>query len=295
MGSQTHIESQSSHQKKALFIDPDPEIHAMLENTLDSQVWSIEHAPDNKTALTLAQAEHFDLILTSENTSGKEDVQLLRRIRRARSHTCVIILTGESAPSYVIDAMRESAFSYFSKPFSHDSLAEIVRMAADGPCWDDGIEVCSATTEWISILARCDLHTANRLTQFLREITNLPETETDAVGTAFREILLNAMEHGGRFRPDQYVEISYVRAKHMIMCRVKDPGEGFSLDEIKHAAIANPEDDPLHHIAYRDAKGLRPGGYGILLAEKLVDELIYAEKGNEVLLVKYLEVAPSQS
>ena len=33
---------------------------------------------------------------------------------------------------------------------------------------------------------------------------------------------------------------------------------------------------------------MRPGGYGILLAQKLVDELIYNEDGNEVLLVKYL-------
>jgi anti-sigma regulatory factor (Ser/Thr protein kinase) len=45
-------------------------------------------------------------------------------------------------------------------------------------------------------------------------------------------------------------------------------------------------------MAYRDAKGLRPGGYGVLLAQKFVDELIYDEKGNEVLLVKYLDVTP---
>ena len=66
----------------------------------------------------------------------------------------------------------------------------------------------------------------------------------------------------------------------MVMCRVKDPGEGFSLDEIEHAAIANPDDDPLRHVTLRDAKGLRPGGYGVLLARKLVDELIYSEKGQ---------------
>jgi anti-sigma regulatory factor (Ser/Thr protein kinase) len=109
------------------------------------------------------------------------------------------------------------------------------------------------------------------------------------VAFAFREILLNAMEYGGRFQPDQWVEISYVRARHMVMCRVKDPGKGFSLDEIEHAAIANPDNDPHRHVTLRNAKGLRPGGYGVLLAQKLVDELIYNEKGNEVLLVKYLE------
>ena len=190
--------------------------------------------------------------------------------------------------------MRESAFRYFSKPFSLASLADIVTTAAEEPCWDDGIEVESATSEWIRLLARCDLKTAERLIEFMHEFADMPERESDAVATAFREILMNAIEYGGHFRSDQYVEISYVRAKHMVMCRVKDPGEGFTLDEIEHAAIANPPDDPLRHFKHRNAKGLRPGGYGVLLAQKLVDELIYNEKGNEVLLVKYLDSAASQ-
>jgi anti-sigma regulatory factor (Ser/Thr protein kinase) len=264
----------------------------MLADIFDPLAWSVRHAPDNKTALALAQATQFDLILTSEKTSGREDVDLLRRIRNLHPHTRMIILTEESTSADVIAAMREHAFSYFSRPFSLTSLADMVITAAEAPCWDDGIEVKSATPDWIRLLARCDLKTADRLVQFLHEVADLPEPENNAVAMAFREILMNAIEHGGHFRPDQYVEISYVRAKHMVMCRVKDPGEGFTLDEIEHAAIANPHDDPIRHLEYRSAKGLRPGGYGVLLAQKLVDELIYSEKGNEVLLVKYLDVAP---
>ncbi|MFZ1973077.1 MAG: ATP-binding protein [Candidatus Acidiferrales bacterium] len=274
--------------KKALFIDADPEVHALVQKILDPKVWNIQHAPNNKTALALAKAAPFDLIVTSDQTSGKEDIELLRKIRLVRPHTRLIILTDERAPSYVIDSMRERAFSYFSRPFSLTSLADMVQHAIEGPCWDDGIEVVSATPEWIRLLARCDLKTADRLIQFLHEIADLPDEEGSSVGMAFREILLNAMEYGGRFQPDQWVEISYVRARHMVICRVKDPGEGFSLDEIEHAAVANPDDDPVRHAVIRDAKGMRPGGYGVLLAQKMVDELIYSEKGNEVLLVKYL-------
>jgi anti-sigma regulatory factor (Ser/Thr protein kinase) len=39
----------------------------------------------------------------------------------------------------------------------------------------------------------------------------------------------------------------------------------------------------------REEKGLRPGGLGILMTQQLVDELIYNEKHNEVLFVKYLD------
>jgi DNA-binding NarL/FixJ family response regulator len=292
MSSASNLGSQSSTQKNALFIDADPEIHEMLVNILDPSVWSVRHAPDNKTALALTQAAPFDFILTSEKTPGRDDVELLRKIRSLHPHTRLIILTDESTPIDVITSMREHAFSYFSKPFTLSSLADMVRAAAEGPSWDQGIEVLSATPEWIRLVASCDLRTADRLLQFMHEVADLPESESDAVATAFREILMNAIEHGGHFRSDQYVEISYVRAKHMVMCRVKDPGQGFALDEIKHAAIANPEDDPIRHMAYREAQGLRPGGYGVLLVQKLVDELIYDQKGNAVMLVKYLKDAP---
>jgi len=135
---------------------------------------------------------------------------------------------------------------------------------------------------------RCDLATANRLIQFYREASDLPDAETEEVATAFREILQNAIEHGGKFDPSQHVEVGYVRTKRMVMCKVKDPGEGFSLEELKHTAIDNPPDDPFRHMEEREAKGLRPGGFGILMSQKLVDDLIYNEKGNEVLLIKYL-------
>jgi hypothetical protein len=81
----------------------------------------------------------------------------------------------------------------------------------------------------------------------------------------------------------------------MISCRISDPGPGFTLDEIPHAAIANPPSDPIRHAKVRDDLGLRPGGLGILLAQHLLDEVIYGQKGNEVLLIKYLDKPPTRA
>ena len=156
------------------------------------------------------------------------------------------------------------------------------------PCWDDGIEILSETPSWLRLSVRCDLLTANRLLQFFRAASGLPKIETEEVAAALREILLNAMEYGGNFDPSQYVEIGYVRTERSVICRVKDPGAGFSLEELKHAALNNPPDDPFHHMHIRETRGLRPGGFGLLMAKKLVDELLFNEQGNEVLLIKHL-------
>jgi len=275
--------------KTVLVIDPDPAVSAMLATVLDPLSWAIQHTLDNKAALDLIGRKAFDLIITGEKTSHREDVELLRKIRRVRPHTRMIILADASTPADVIACIHEQAFSIFSKPISLDSLAETVRMAAEGPCWDDGIEIVSATPAWINLVARCDVNTATRLFQFFKEMSDLPEREKADAAIAFREILLNAIEHGGHFDPNQYVEITYVRMRHMVGCRVKDPGTGFSREELPHAAISNPPDDPIRHFSVRQIQNLRPGGFGILMARNLVDELLYNEKGNEVLLVKYLD------
>ena len=282
------LQTQPVRLKLALIVDADAEVSKSLSRVLNPEEWSIVHAPDNRSVLKLVEERRFDLIITGTGSTGKEDIDLLRKIRQVRPHVRLIILTDESTPAYVIAAIRERAFSYFSTPFSTASFAEMVRSASTAPLWDDGIEIVSATPEWISIIARCDKKTADRLVQFFQEISDLPLSEKEDVATAFREMLPNAIEHGGNFDPDQYVEVAYWRTSKLVICRIKDPGQGFSLDEIHHAAVNNPSYDPIRHILFREARGLRPGGYGVLLTKHLVDELLYSEKGNEVLLVKYL-------
>ena len=273
----------------ALIVNSSPEINQLLGNLFDPDDWTIRYAADNKDALKLAQEKSYDLIITGERTSGQQDVDLLRRLRLVRPHTRLIILSDEFVPGDVLSSIREHAFSYFARPFSTERLAEIIRLSMLEPCWDDGIEILSATPDWIRLSVRCDIVAANRLIQFYREASGLPDPETEEVAGAFREILVNAMEHGGNFDPNQYVEVGYVRTKRVVMCRIKDPGQGFSLEELKHTALANPPDNPFLHMAVREGRGMRPGGFGILMAQKLVDELLYNEQGNEVLLVKYLD------
>jgi anti-sigma regulatory factor (Ser/Thr protein kinase)/ActR/RegA family two-component response regulator len=275
--------------RKAIVVSNDAQVKAMLGRILGAKEWTIEDAADNSAALKLVEASKFDLILTGEKTSGKEDVELLRKIRRVHPHTRVIILADETTPADVVSAIREQAFSYFSTPFSLDSLAAVVKDAVEGPCWDDGIEVVSATPSWIRFMVRCDVKTAERLVQFFSEIIDLPNEEKEAVALAFRELLMNAIEHGGKLDPEKYVEISYLRTRRSVACRIKDPGEGFSLNEIPHSALMNPTDDPLRHLTYREAENLRPGGFGVLLVKNSIDELLYNEKGNEVVLVKYID------
>jgi DNA-binding NarL/FixJ family response regulator len=281
--------------RDALVVDADSGLKKLLLKILKPGIWAIQHVPTNQAALRATKRKAFELIITSEKTSGMEDVDLLRKIRVGQPHIRFIILADANTPADVLASMKAHAFSFFSKPYSLEQLGSMIQLAVESPCWDDGIELLSSTPEWIKLEVRCQVRTADRLLQFMREISDLPDDESEEVGMAFREILLNAMEHGGGFSRENYVDVEYVRAHRMVSCRISDPGPGFTLDETPHAAVADPADNPVRHAEIRDKMGLRPGGFGILLAQKLVDQVICGQDGNEVLLIKYLDKPQSKT
>ncbi|MGH9777951.1 MAG: ATP-binding protein, partial [Candidatus Acidiferrales bacterium] len=85
------------------------------------------------------------------------------------------------------------------------------------------------------------------------------------------------------------VRIAYLRTPRLLLYRIADPGAGFRFEGLDHSALSNPAEKPLQHIETRQQKGLRAGGFGILMTKAMVDELLYNEAQNEVVFVKYLE------
>jgi anti-sigma regulatory factor (Ser/Thr protein kinase) len=131
--------------------------------------------------------------------------------------------------------------------------------------------------------------TADRLTRFMTEWrSDLPSAERDLLMTAFREMLLNAMEHGAGFNPDKVIEVSAARTARAIVFYFRDPGDGFDHDDLKHAAMSSEPDRVIAATLHRADTGLRPGGFGMLIVRQVVDELVYNERGNEVIMIKHL-------
>lgn len=279
-----------SPSKSILTIGADPLITRLLEEVslqYGDQL-RCDRVRDAQECLQRITDVTYDLLLTDTQTNGAADVALLRQLRQLRPATKVIVLASASTPTDVIEAMLEHAFSFFSAPFEPHEIGEMIIKALDLPEWDDGIEVLSAVPNWITLRVKCRLLTAHRVVRFVRELrTELPPDIRERIGTAFREMLLNAIEHGGKLDPQQTIKVSCVVSDQAFVYHIEDPGTGFSFDQLPQAAISNPADDPTLHILYRTEHGLRAGGFGIMMTKDMVDELFYNEKGNEVLLIKH--------
>lgn len=238
-------------------------------------------------ALRCLRARAFDVIVTSPTVPASRDIAMVKAARELQPGIRTVVIAPELTPSDIITALRHEVFSCFAMPVPKDELRDAVAQALDAEGWKNGIEVLSALPNWITLQVACRRITADRLTRFIAELAaGIPKGDRHDLATAFREVLLNAMEHGAGFDPNKVIEVAAIRTKRTIVYYFKDPGPGFNP---KAPGLVATEQDPLTHLSYREAEGKRPGGFGMLLTSKLVDEVHYNERGNEVFLVKHVD------
>lgn len=272
-----------------LVVDDDPSMHTLIGAMLEGERWEFDSAANADEALSRLGTRAYDLVLTDILMPGMDGITLLGEMRSRYPYTSLVAMTVKNTPAHILGSLDHAATAYLAKPFNRETLLSTLQNALSTVVNRDDIKILSAKPDWISLQIRCKLATAERLMQFMRELpSELQEAERDHVAMAFRELLMNAIEHGGHLDPEKTVDLSYIRTKRTIVYYLRDPGEGFSMDHLEHAAISNTPDDPLRHVQLREQAGTRPGGFGLLLTQSFADELIYSAKGNEVILIKYL-------
>ena len=272
-----------------LVVDDDRTSRHLTESLLKRKGWKVCGAKDGLEALKLLKTRKFTLMLLDVWMPRMNGLELLEKLKTRKQRPRVVVMTSDDTPATLLQAVRDQAFTYVHKPVEPDVLIETVRLAIDEP-ETRPIEVTSARPEWVELVVPCTREAAGRLQSVMAHLdTDLPQDLRDSIAYAFRELLLNAVEWGGKLDPSHTVRISYLRAKRMLLYRISDPGPGFNIDNLPHAAVGQPIESPIAHVDVRESKGLRPGGFGLLTVRSTVDELLYNEKRNEVVFVKYLD------
>lgn len=272
-----------------MVVSPDPSVHELLAGVLKPEDCSIQDVFDVPEAVKILRQSPCDVMVAGPSHNGFDGMKLLRKVRNLAPKARVI-LTGDPDPERVIGALQQRAYCYFRSPVAPGPLTDMVHQALESPGWRDDIRLISARPEWVTLDVRCKMEAVERTTLFVREIEgDLSAAVREDVAAAFRELMMNAVEHGGRSDPKKRVRASLVRTSRALIVHIHDPGTGFSLDFLPHAAISNPVDSPIRHVEVRAEEGRRPGGFGILLTRSMVDDLMYNERGNAVLFVKYLD------
>jgi len=270
-----------------LIVDDDQATRDGLRELLALDGFKVQTARDGSQALDTIRTHDVGVVLLDVGLPGISGLDVMARCADERRAAKIIVVTGSDTPETVLGALRQHAYDFLPKPIDPARLVETVRKALAAPTlpW---IQVLSARPEWVELLVPCTREAVDRIQSFVNQLeTDLPRDIRESVGLAFRELLMNGIEWGGHLNPAQTVRVACLRTRRMLLYRIADPGSGFKLEDLSHAAA--DDGAPMAHDQVREEKGLRPGGFGLLLIRAIADELLYNEQRNEVVFVKYLD------
>ena len=273
---------------RILVADDDNALRHAMGKILRGCGYEVTSFDNGADALAALQSHSFDLAILDIWMPRMTGLEVLSHLRNEGNKARIIIMTSDDTPETLLRAVREQAYDYIAKPFPPQGIIERAQRALHKES-EPPIEVLCARPHWVELLAPCTRAAAERIEGYiLRLESGLGEDMRAEVASAFRELLMNAVEWGGELDPNRKVRIAYVRTPRMLMYHIADPGKGFSFEKLDHAAVGQPSGEAVAHMAVREKKGIRPGGFGILMTKAAADELIYNDKQNEVIFIRYL-------
>ncbi len=282
---------------------PDPILFVVAKDNHEREYLREILAKNNYLTVSLASIEAAvallrnhaacSLIILSTDALGDNPKHFDALISAVSPHPHVVIYGIDPYAKLVLHCLSAGASDFLVKPVSEEELAMVVENALSGgtadpatsPDLPDAIRATSPVTGWIELTAASQMEQLRRIQRFSDALfaTHLPAEVCEDLKLAVEEVGRNAVEWGNNFNPDKRVHVSYCIFNDRVVIKVEDEGEGFV-----PSSIPDPTLNPVKTMEERKSAGKRAGGYGVYLIQKLVDDIVYNEKGNTVLLIKYL-------
>ena len=271
---------------RILMIDPEPHLLQALRASPVLCGHEIVAAHGDVDALRRLRFGAFDVLLTSATTTVEEDLVLLDEIRRIRPGVRTIVLTERVAREDVIAALSARVFALFSRPFDAGDIAAMVSGAMSSAPGHEGIMILSGLPDWLAVRLDCSLLTAERVLRYIAELrTEVADADREGLLLAYREVLLSAIEHGAGRAAGKLVDVAAVRTQRALVFYVKDPGPGFAPPRLPPGMVAGA---PVpREFAARWGEDSQAEEYRLLVARTIVDEMLYNERADEVILIKH--------
>jgi DNA-binding NtrC family response regulator len=113
-----------------LIVDDEESVRDSLHNWFIEDGYDVERAENAKNALLMLESRKFDIILADIKMPGMDGMEMHRRIKALNRDTIVIIMTAFASVDTAVQALKDGAYDYVTKPFDPDDLSHLIRNAA---------------------------------------------------------------------------------------------------------------------------------------------------------------------
>ncbi|MCA9449364.1 MAG: response regulator, partial [Candidatus Omnitrophica bacterium] len=116
---------------RILIADDEDGIRFAMKETLAEEGYEIEEASDGQEAVDLFGPEKFDLVILDYRMPTLDGLETLKAIRRQDAEVPILFVTAYGSKDLAMEALREGAYDYFTKPFDVDEIRVVVRRALE--------------------------------------------------------------------------------------------------------------------------------------------------------------------
>ncbi|MEI6137795.1 MAG: sigma-54 dependent transcriptional regulator [Mariniphaga sp.] len=113
-----------------LIVDDEESVRSSLYNWFVEDDYRVDCAEDAKKALSILESDNFDIILADIKMPGMDGLEMLKRIKSFRKDAIVIVMTAFATVDTAVQALKDGAFDYITKPFDPDDLSHLIRNAS---------------------------------------------------------------------------------------------------------------------------------------------------------------------
>ena len=114
-----------------LVVDDEEEIRNSLRGVLNDEGLRVIEAADGVQAMKLVRSERPELMLVDVWMPELDGIELLRRLEREDYRPDVVMISGHGSIETAVQATKLGAFDFIEKPFSIDSLLQVVSRALE--------------------------------------------------------------------------------------------------------------------------------------------------------------------
>ncbi len=265
----------------------------LLHDLFTSNGYDVETACDGMQAGKILLEREIDLVVTDLIMPGVNGMDLIKNIRFLHPECRIILITGYPKDADIVQCLLHNVSRYIRKPFQLETvLQQVVEVLGEkDPQPFQRVE--NRVGGWLEM----DLNTTEDalirahhfVEHYILEYVAPPET-AKRLAWSFYEMVRNAMEWGNQLNESTVVRVGCLALSDRVLFKIQDQGKGFDV-----GMAFKQVEDPLLRQELRSKAGKRPGGYGIEITRKYMDDLFYNEKGNCLVMTKYVKAQPAFS
>lgn len=114
-----------------LIVDDEQHVRESLSGWFIEDGYEVSSAASGKEALLLLGRRHFDVVITDIKMPGMDGLELQHRIHEVDPSVAIILVTAYASVDTAVQALKEGAYDYLSKPFDPEELSRIVEKACE--------------------------------------------------------------------------------------------------------------------------------------------------------------------